>query len=225
MSPTPARATPTPISTICTASSATATSPTHATRYNQQCFVASTASMFIFGGCGPGWGDIRPTCVIPPDCWSYSLAANRWSELYAGKGTPGGYAMACCYDAKRDVVWAYGHESRLSRFDLKTKRWSPQPVHPEIDYLGTYNFHMLYLPKSDRLLIVGRDTATIDPDTFAAERHPLDNADRQGRLGVSHAAGCRALRRLARRRNRAGLSDVHLRLRQTPLAATSRPTG
>ncbi|MGA2258892.1 MAG: hypothetical protein ABSG53_29845, partial [Thermoguttaceae bacterium] len=84
--------------------------------YNQLCFVTTVASMFIFGGAGPGWGDIRPTCPAPPDCWSYSLADNKWTLLYAGRGTPGGYAMACCYDAKRDVVWAYGNESRLSQF-------------------------------------------------------------------------------------------------------------
>jgi len=154
--------------------------------YNQQCFVESSASMFIFGGCGPGWGDIHPTCVVPSDCWSYSLATNRWTMLYAGKDTPGGYAMACCYDAKRDVVWAYGHESQLSRFDLKTNRWSSHAIHPAIDYLGGYNFHLIYLPKADRLLMVGSDTATVDLDTFAAERHPLENST--GKAGLAYLA-------------------------------------
>ena len=152
--------------------------------YNQQCFVESSKSMFIFGGCGPGWGDIRPTCVVPPDCWSYSLAANRWTMLYAGKDTPGGYAMACCYDAKRDVVWAYGHESQLSRFDLKTNRWSSHAIHPAVDYLGGYNFHLIYLPKADRLLMVGSDTATVDLDTFAAERHTLEHST--GKAGLAY---------------------------------------
>ena len=155
--------------------------------YNQQCFVESTASMFIFGGCGPGWGDLHPPCVVPPDAWSYSLKDNRWSELYAGDGAPGGYAMACCYDAKRDVVWAYGHESQLSRFDLKTRRWTSHVVHPAIDYVGGYNFHLLYLPTSDRLLVVGSDTATIDLDTFVAELPPrLTGAT--GKAGLAYLA-------------------------------------
>ena len=152
--------------------------------YNQLCFVQSSATMFIFGGCGPGWGDIRPTCPAPPDCWSYSLAKNKWSLLYAGSGTPGGYALACCYDARRDVIWAYGRESRLSRFDLKTRTWSAHAVHPAIDYLGTYNFHMLYLPKGDKLLIVGSDTCTIDPDTLASQRHRLASAS--GKAGLAY---------------------------------------
>ncbi len=152
--------------------------------YNQLCFVAGSATMFIFGGCGPGWGDIRPTCPAPPDCWSYSLAENKWNLLYAGRGTPGGYAMACCYDTKRDVIWAYGHESRLSRFDLTTKTWSTRTVHPAIDYLGLYNFHMLYLPKDDKILLVGNDTCTIDLNTLVSHHHSLKNAS--GKAGLAY---------------------------------------
>ena len=152
--------------------------------YNQICFVASSATMFIFGGAGPGWGNIRPTCPAPPDCWSYSLAENKWSLLYAGPGTPGGYAMACCYDAKRNVIWAYGHESRLSRFDLKSKTWSVHTIRPTIDYLGLYNFHMLYLPKDDKILLVGDDTCTIDLGTLVAHRHTLENSS--GKAGLAY---------------------------------------
>ncbi|MGA2254750.1 MAG: hypothetical protein ABSG53_08825 [Thermoguttaceae bacterium] len=152
--------------------------------YNQLCFVTSAASMFIFGGAGPGWGEIRPTCPAPPDCWSYSLADNKWTLLYAGRGTPGGYAMACCYDAKRDVIWAYGSKSRLSRFDLKTKTWSTHMVRPAIDYLGLYNFHMQYLPKSDKILLVSNDTCTIDPSTFISQQHSLRNAS--GKAGLAY---------------------------------------
>jgi len=152
--------------------------------YNQLCFVSSSASMFIFGGAGPGWGEIRPTCPAPPDCWSYSLADNKWSLLYAGRDTPGGYAMACCYDPKRDVVWAYGRESRLSRFDLKRKTWSTRSIRPAIDYVGLYNFHMLYLPKSDKILLVGSDACTIDPATLVSQRHPLKGAS--GKAGLAY---------------------------------------
>jgi len=152
--------------------------------YNHLCFVTSAASMFIFGGCGPGWGDIRPTCPAPPDCWSYSVADNKWALLYAGRGTRSGYAMACCYDAKRDVVWAYGHDSRLSRFDLKTKTWSTHTIRPAIDYVGLYNFHMLHLPKDDKILLVGNDTCTIDASTQASHRYSLKNAS--GKAGLAY---------------------------------------
>ena len=152
--------------------------------YNQLCFVPSSASMFLFGGAGPGWDDIRPTCPNPRDCWCYSFADNRWTLLYAGRDTLGGYAMACCYDAKRDVVWAYGHDSQLAKFDLKTKTWSTHAVYPSLDYLGTYNFHLTYLPKNDRLLLVGSDTCTIAPDAFTAERHSLAGAS--GKAGLTY---------------------------------------
>ncbi len=152
--------------------------------YNQLCFIPGTASLFLFGGCGPGWGDIRPTCPTPLDCWSYSFADNRWTQLYAGNDTPRGYALACCYDPKRDVVWAYGRESRLSRFDLKSRQWSAHAIHPDIDYIGSLNFHLIYLPRQDRILLVGSDAATIDPETFASERRKL--ADSTGKAGLAY---------------------------------------
>jgi hypothetical protein len=151
--------------------------------YNQLCYVPGNG-MFIFGGCGPGWSNISPNCPVPPDVWSYSYAANKWTELYAGKGTPGGYAMACCYDSKRKKVWAYGHDSQLSAFDLAQKSWTAQNLKPEISYLGGYNFHMEYLPKSDRILILGQDACTVDPETFRTERHGLDHAS--GKAGLSY---------------------------------------
>lgn len=151
--------------------------------YNQQCFVPGSG-MFLFGGCGPGWATIRPNCPVPPDVWTYSFASNRWTELYAGKGTPGGYAMACCYDTKRRKVWAYGHDSVLSAFDLAQKSWSTFRLDPEIPYIGTYNFHMVYLPKADRILVLGKDACTIDPDTFRTERRPLDGAS--GKAGLAY---------------------------------------
>jgi hypothetical protein len=152
--------------------------------YNQLCFLPNSAAMFLFGGGGPGWGEIRPTCPNPKDCWSYSFADNRWTLLYAGPDTPTGYAMACCYDPRRDVVWEYGRESQLAKFDLKSRTWTTHAVHPPIDYLGTYNFHMVYLPKSDRLLLVGRDTCTIAPETLVSERHPLENSS--GKAGLAY---------------------------------------
>jgi hypothetical protein len=92
--------------------------------------------------------------------------------------------MACCYDAKRDVVWAYGSENRLSRFDLKTRTWSAGAVHPAIEYVGLYNFHMIYLPKGDKILLVGDDTCTIDPQTLVSHRHRLSHAS--GKAGLAY---------------------------------------
>ena len=92
--------------------------------------------------------------------------------------------MACCYDAKRDVIWAYRRESQLSRFNLKTKIWSASLVRPAIDYLGLYNFHMLYLPRGDKILLVGNDTRTIDPDTLVSRRHSLNGAS--GKAGLAY---------------------------------------
>ena len=106
---------------------------------------------------------------------------NKWNLLYAGPGTPGGYAIACCYETKRNVIWAYGHESRLSRFDLKTKTWSVHTIRPAIDYLGLYNFHMQYLPRNDKILLVGNDTCTIDLKTLVSHHHPLENSSSRPR--------------------------------------------
>jgi hypothetical protein len=151
--------------------------------YNQLCFVPGSG-MFIFGGCGPGWANITPTCPAPPDVWIYSYVSNKWTQLYAGKGTPGGYGMACCFDSKRKKVWAYGHDSSLSSFDLATKSWTSAPLKPEVSYLGGYNFHMEYLPKVDRILMLGQDCCTVDPDTFRTERHAFEHCSGKG--GVTY---------------------------------------
>ncbi|HXX93646.1 MAG TPA: hypothetical protein VEN81_08425 [Planctomycetota bacterium] len=149
--------------------------------YNQLCFIPGTG-MFLFGGCGPGWGSIAPSCPVPPDVWAYSTHENRWTELYSGPGTPGGYAMSCCFDTRRKKVWAYGHDSQLSGFDLSAKTWTRVPLKPDVGYLGGYNFHMEYLPKIDRILIVGQDTCTVDPETFRTERHPFEHSSGKGGL-------------------------------------------
>jgi hypothetical protein len=153
--------------------------------YNQLCYATASASMFIFGGCGPGWGEIRPTCPTPPDCWSYSFEDNAWTLLHAGPGTPSGFARACCYDAKRNVVWAYAGDSVLHGFDLPKRAWSRHALKTDIASLGTYNYQMAYLPKSDRVLLIGGgETCTIDPETFAATRHAL--SDCGGKAGLAY---------------------------------------
>jgi hypothetical protein len=153
--------------------------------YNQLCFVTTTASLFIFGGCGPGWGSIKPTCPSPPDCWSYSFKDNRWSQLYAGPGSPTGDGFACCYDSKRNVVWAYSGIGDLRQFDLAGKVWSAHPLKADVKDFGTYNYQLTYLPKSDRVLLIGSgQTGTIDPNTFTIERHALENCS--GKAGVAY---------------------------------------
>jgi len=151
--------------------------------YNMLCFVTSSGSMFAYSGCGPGWGSIKPTCPSPPDAWSYSWKENKWTQL-SNSGAPGGYAKACCYDSKRDTVWAYGGNDQLAKFDLKEKVWSRQAVKPGIGYIGGYNFQMEYLPKSDRVMIIGADVCTVDPGTFASERHTLAKAC--GKAGLTY---------------------------------------
>jgi len=151
--------------------------------YNQLCFVTSSASMFIFGGCGPGWGDIRPTCWQPHDTWSYSWKDNQWTQL-AKTGAPGGVGKACCYDCKRDTVWGFNGEDGdlLCQFDLKTKAWSRHPVKPPICKFGVYNLQMLYLPKSDRVMIISNEALTVNPDSFETQRFHLDKACGKGGL-------------------------------------------
>jgi hypothetical protein len=153
--------------------------------YNQLCYISATSGMFIFGGCGPGWSGVKPNCPTPPDCWSYSFKENRWTELYAGKGTPTAYARACCYDSKRNIVWAYAGDGDLHAFDLGTNSWTAHPLKENVENFGTYNFQMAYLPKSDRVLLIGGgQTCTIDPQTFAIAHHALDHAS--GKAGVAY---------------------------------------
>ena len=151
--------------------------------YNMLCFVASSASMFAYSGCGPGWGDIKPTCPAPPDAWSYSWKDNKWTQL-ANAGAPGGYAKACCYDSRRDTVWAYGGKgTALHQFDLKAKAWK---AHAAKIPFGGINLQMEYLPKMDRVMIIGGrpgSTCTVNPEGMAVESHPLEDAS--GKAGLT----------------------------------------
>jgi hypothetical protein len=104
------------------------------------------------------------------------LLGQRGLRLLAGD--------ACCYDSKRDTVWAYGGNDQLSKFDLKAKTWSRQAIKPGIGYVGGYNFQMEYLPKADRVMIIGSDVCTVSPDTLASERHPLKDAS--GKAGLTY---------------------------------------
>jgi hypothetical protein len=147
--------------------------------YNQLCFVTSLGSMFICGGCRPGWGNIKPTCPVPSDNWLYSFKDNQWTLASAGKGPPTGY------DSKRDKVWAIESPERLKSFDLKTKSWTDHTLKPAPAYLGTYNYQMAYLAGSDRLLVIGGgNTCTINPDALTLERHPLEKAN--GKMGLTY---------------------------------------
>lgn len=160
--------------------------------YNQLCFASKSGELFIYGGCGPGWGAIKPTCPVPPDVWTYSLKENAWKLRFAGKGTPGGYAKACCYDSKRDTVWAFGGGGQLHRFDLQSNTWSTHPVKGSLAPLGGYNFQMEYIPSLDRLMIVGaKHTCTIDLTEMAAEFHALNDAN--GKAGLTYLDESNAL--------------------------------
>ncbi len=155
--------------------------------YNQLCFLKSSGAMFIFGGCGPGWGDIKPTCMVPSDAWSYSFKDNKWTQL-SDNARGFGYAKACCYDSKRDTVWAYGKErTELQQFDLKAKTWKRHPVKSKIVPVGI-NVQMEYLPKSDRVMIVGSTPAdaacTVNLEDMSVEAHPLEGAS--GGAGLTY---------------------------------------
>ena len=152
--------------------------------YNQLCFVTSAASMFIFGGAGPGWGNIRPTCPAPPDCWSYSLSRQQMDAALRRPRYTRRLRHGLLLRRKTQRHLGLWDESRLSRFDIKTRTWSTYTVRPAIDYVGLYNFHMLYLPKGDKILLVGNDTCTIDPSKLVSRRHPLKNAS--GKAGLAY---------------------------------------
>jgi hypothetical protein len=135
--------------------------------------------MFVSGGCGPGWGGIKPAncCQLPQDAWSYSFKDNQWTLLDSGAGVPRGvdsvHTAAFCYDSKRDVVWGYG-DSGLSRFDPKTKAWTTRPVKGK----GSANYRTSgmqteYLAKSDLILAISTagGTFTINPETAEDELH------------------------------------------------------
>lgn len=160
--------------------------------YNQLCFAAKSGELFIYGGCGPGWGQIKPTCPVPSDVWTYSLKDNKWKLRFAGKGTPGGYAKACAYDSKRDTVWAYAGGQSLHRFDLQANTWSTQAVKGSLAPLGGYNFQMEYIPSLDRVMLIGaKHTCTVALDSFAAEFHNLQDAN--GKAGLTYMTEPNAL--------------------------------
>ncbi|MCG3178979.1 MAG: hypothetical protein BIFFINMI_01309 [Phycisphaerae bacterium] len=139
--------------------------------YQMQVFVPSAGGMFIWSGCGPGWGSIKPTCPTPRDAWMYDYAANKW-KLLATDG-PDCYDGGTAFDAKRGVVWAWPGQSwpPLWQFDLKTGKWSKHDVRPEI--AGGLGTRMDWSPKRDRLILTARDGKTvglIDPATFKFEK-------------------------------------------------------
>jgi hypothetical protein len=139
--------------------------------YEMMAFVPTVAKMFIWSGCGPGWGNIRPTCPAPPDAWYYDYQANRW-ELLTTDG-PHCYDGGTAYDTKRDVVWAFpgGSWKPIWKFDVKKRAWSKHKLKPEVG--GGLGTRMEYSPKRDRLHLTtrgGKDVVLIDPARFTVEK-------------------------------------------------------
>jgi len=144
------------------------------TRHSYQMldFVPSVKKMFIWSGCGPGWGKIAPTCYAPKDAWYYDQAANKW-EFLTDNG-PSGYGGGTAYDPKRDVVWALPASSwsPLWKFDVKTAKWSKHALKPEIPA----NCHLNLALNLKRDLLVaaqgddGKTCHLINPETFASEK-------------------------------------------------------
>ncbi len=147
--------------------------------YQMLTFVPTVGKMFIWSGCGPGWGDIKPTCPSPRDAWYYDYAANKWRQI--ATGGPGGYGGGTCYDSKRDVVWALPGESwpPLWKFDVKTSTWSRHTMKPETSS-GSHT-NLVYNAKRDLILAGvasdGKRSYLINPETFAVEK--LDTAEFQ----------------------------------------------
>lgn len=147
--------------------------------YQMLTFVPSVKKMFIWSGCGPGWGDIAPTCPAPPDAWYYDYARNKW-EFVADNG-PQGYGGGTAYDPKRDVIWALPGKSwsPLYKFDVKTAKWSKHTLKPEIPA----NVHLNLAVNEERDLIVaaqgsdGKNCHLIDPESMTAEK--VDTSDYQ----------------------------------------------
>jgi len=137
--------------------------------YQMMAFVPTAKKMFIWSGCGPGWGRIAPTCPAPRDAWYYDYAKNKW-ELLATNG-PKGYGGGTCYDPKRDVVWALPGVSwpKLWKFDVKKKSWSKHALKPESP--AGCHMNLDYSPKQDRILASignqGKWVYVIDPEKFA----------------------------------------------------------
>lgn len=140
--------------------------------YQMMTFVPSAKKMFIWSGCGPGWGKIAPTCPSPPDAWYYDLAANKW-ELLTTDG-PRGYGGGTCYDPKRDAVWALPGVSwpKLWKFDVKAGKWSKHPMKPESS--ASCHMNLDYSPRQDKIVAsVGNDGKrgyVIDPQAFTIRK-------------------------------------------------------
>jgi len=139
--------------------------------YQMQVFVPTAKKMFIWSGCGPGWGKIAPTCVSPKDAWYYDCGANKW-ELVATDG-PACYGGGTCYDSKRDAIWALPGVSwpKLWKFDVKTAKWSSHALKPESS--ATCHLDLVYNPKRDLIAAaVGerQKAYVINPETFTVEQ-------------------------------------------------------
>jgi hypothetical protein len=139
--------------------------------YQMLAFVPTAKRMFVWSGCGPGWGKIAPTCVAPKDAWYYDYSANKWEQL--ATGGPSGYGGGTCYDPKRDVVWALEGTSwpPLWQFDVKTSKWSKHPLKPE-SAAGAH-LDLIYNAKRDVILAgvtEGKLSYLINPATFAVEK-------------------------------------------------------
>jgi len=140
--------------------------------YQMLAFVPTKAQMFIWSGCGPGWGAIKPTCPAPPDAWYYDYASNKWAFVVSGG--PKGYGGGTCYDGKRDVVWALpgGSWPPLWKFDVKTSTWSRRPIKP--DSACGMHTNLVYNARRDRIVAgaggKGVNCYLIDPATARAEK-------------------------------------------------------
>jgi hypothetical protein len=147
--------------------------------YQMLAFVPSVKKMFIWSGCGPGWGNIAPTCPAPPDAWYYDFVSNKW-EFAAANG-PKCYGGGTAYDAKRDVIWALPARSwsPLFKFDVKTSAWSKHTLKPEIPA----HCHLNLAYNANRDLIVaaqgdnGKTCHLINPNNLTAEK--VDTSDYQ----------------------------------------------
>ena len=140
--------------------------------YQMQVFVPTAKKMFIWSGCGPGWGkQMGEHCVQPPDAWYYDYAANKWEFL--NSNSPKCYGGGTCYDSKRDVIWALPGDSwpKLWKFDVKTGKWSSHALKPEAS--ATCHLDLVYSPKQDRIVAaVGerQKAYIIDPEKFTVEQ-------------------------------------------------------
>jgi hypothetical protein len=155
--------------------------------YQMLTFVPSAHKMFIWSGCGPGWGQIRPTCPSPRDAWYYDLADNKW-QLLTTDG-PSGFGGGTCYDPKRDVVWALEGTSwpALWCFDVKAARWSKRALKPESP--AGCHLNLVYNARRDVILAAvaseGKWSYLIDPATAAVTRLDTTAFRPQGHGGLA----------------------------------------